>query len=155
MCSVEILQMGNLERVLDEVQDSEIDYEEAVIRSSEDDDVFVIQDPVVYLPGLNLFTASITCCDQDLVADWCGTILFGINNEDAGIEYYGYESDGFLTTLYNFTHLPLETLITTPAMAFFGGMSRISMMLEREMYRCSLQDQDRDIEQEFPITVCC
>lgn len=150
---MEIIKTGSLKDVIKAMEsDIEVYDMEYVKADSETNDNFLLADPIVFIPSLNLFAASMEYClgDCDGMADWSGTMLFSIENmnEKPRIKDYYYESDDLIVSLLNYTQKDPGFLYSLYAGTFTGEIGSIATMLEAAILG---SDSERELEREIEI----
>lgn len=143
----EILKTGTLQEVIDTLESEIEEYDMNSIKADlTSNDTFLLCDPVVFIPDVNLFAVCMEYClgDADGMADWCGTFIFRIKNVSGNptITDYGYESDDIMTTLYNYTHVDTDKLASMSAGLFTGDLDQIAALLENAILGIELPDPD-------------
>lgn len=143
----EILKTGTLQEVIDTLESEIEEYDMNSIKADlTSNDTFLLCDPVVFIPDVNLFAVYMEYClgDADGMADWCGTFIFRIKNVSGNptITDYGYESDDIMTTLYNYTHVDTDKLASMSAGLFTGDLDQIAALLENAILGIELPDPD-------------
>lgn len=150
----EIIKTGTLQDVIETLESSMDVYEMSSIRADPtSSDTFLLCDPVVFIPNLNLFAVCMEYClgDDDGMADWSGTFVFHMSNENNNpvITDYGYESDDIITTLYNYTKVDIEMLTSMYAGIFIGNLDQIAALLENVILETAFPDVE-SVSEEAP-----